>query len=181
MIASTEVRLKDDACAAELEIRLEPKLRYFADPVPFSGAIRVHYPLVSQLDLTSVVVSPGSCVQSVRYQFSELAEFNERLPAAGARYQARTADLFKGLKGPKKSGLGDELYDVRADPGMLRNLAAHSEYRELARSSYSEIEKRWTARKWRHGSGAPVAEGATPSAGYTKDELELLRSLGYID
>jgi hypothetical protein len=54
-------------CEGMVTLKLEPRLSYLAEPIRFTGAVRLGYP-VSRFDRTSLVISPRRCVESVLFK-----------------------------------------------------------------------------------------------------------------
>ena len=81
--------------------------------------------------------------------------------------------IWRKLPIPRKARQGDEIYDVRADPGMLSNRLGFGGDRESARRLDTLIDRLWDAYSRRaldlQNAGAETAE-----------EQEALRSLGYV-
>jgi len=83
-----------------------------------------------------------------------------RAPATGPRYA-----LYSGLVTLVESGDGVELYDLKTDPGQEKDLA--SERPEVAQALREQLHE-------------VVDRAGRASAGPDSDQLEQLRSLGYV-
>ena len=74
----------------------------------------------------------------------------------------------------RKRAPGDELYDLAGDPAMHRNLVGHPRYRDEAKRLPRLLDEIFFE-TWQRGS-----QNVGDPRSYTEKELELLRSLGYI-
>jgi hypothetical protein len=148
-----------------VEVKLEPRLSYLGEPIRFSGTMRIDYP-VSRFDRTSVVVSPGRCAGGVFFKYG-------RLPDHGLPGATVATKVFADLLTARKGSAASEVFDFRTDPGMLRNLIDTAQGRAKA----AELEGRLPVLYSGYLKDAsPGDEGRD----YTPDELEMLRSLGYV-
>ena len=150
-------------CDASVTIRLEPRLSLLSVPIRHDRPLRITYP-VSRYDRTAVVLPPGPCAGRVFFKFER---------RAGEGRGALVSTLFGGLRTPRKDSKTDEVFDVRADPGMSNNLIDAPEGRAIA----TELGRKLPAMYREHRKHAVRTEG---SRGYTPAELEMLRSLGYV-
>jgi arylsulfatase A-like enzyme len=161
----TAVMRARPGCGASVEVKLEPHLSYLGEPIPFSRAMRIDYP-VSRFDRTSIVVSPAHCAGGVFFKFARLHD--HELPGATV-----ATKVFANLLTARKGSAASEVFDSHADPGMLRNVIGTAEGRAKA----AELERRLP------GLYAEYLEDAfhrDEGRDYTPVELEMLRSLGYV-
>jgi arylsulfatase A-like enzyme len=163
--AITAVVRAPAGCGASAEVRLEPHLSYLGQPIPFSGAIRIDYP-VSRFDRTSLVVSPGHCAGGVFFKFA-------RLDGHGVPGATVATKVFANLLTARKESAANEVFDSHADPGMLRNVIGTREGRAKA----AELERRLPGL---YSGYLEDAFHGDEGRAYTPDELEMLRSLGYV-
>ena len=170
---TAEVRTAQPACAAEVTLRIEPRLSYFARPIVAKGDTLIHYPAASQ-DTTSLFVRPEKCVAGVSLGAREFDEFARyRASRAGALEELETG-LWRSFKTERKTRTGDELYDVSTDPGMLKNLRGAPELEAVAKQLDAEVDRLW-AEHLRETYGREAA-----GTRYTKEQEEELKALGYI-
>lgn len=158
-------------CRSSLAVHVEPNLDYLAVPLDFNDALEVHVPAVPLRDDIGFTVS--GCPGVIDYQlrpFESMDPLHERLPAG---YEILSTDLWEGLLTARKRLGQDELYDFRTDPGMENNLIGDG---ERAPSGDAFVEA--IARMWLELSRSGPGWGAPSS--HTAEELEMLRSLGYV-
>jgi hypothetical protein len=161
----TAVVFARDGCEATLDLGLEPRMSYLAKPMRLSeGALRLDYP-VSRRDTTTLAVAPRGCARGVFV----------RRTTSGDGVAAPTAvpQLFANLETARKTSVADELYDFRQDAPMRRNLLDSSSQRPRA----AQLQRRLASLFARHSEGALPGDTRRD---YTPQELETLRSLGYV-
>ena len=59
LYVTTEISLDDPTCEATMTMSPEPRLSYLAEPLEFTGSLRIHYPAVTLRDSISVSVTPN--------------------------------------------------------------------------------------------------------------------------
>lgn len=169
---TVEARLERPSCSAELSLSLHKRLRYLDDPLRFEGAVRLHVPATSR-DRIAVSVRAESCRCDVFYRLLAREAFErERAKLVPVPVAVETA-LWRKLPIPRKSRRGDELYDVRSDPGMLVNLLETKPGSGSARRLDALIDQLWSA----YARRALATRAVGPE---TAEEHEALRSLGYV-
>ena len=147
-------------CAATAMVKILPTARYFNQPIAFKGSIRLVVPS-GRLDSVALIVSPAACAGQTFYSAARAADTGiPDVPAV-------TTDLFNALLVERKNRAdADELYDISADPAMLRPL--HDPH-ELA------LRDRELAARFKEVAAADPANLTVPP-----EEQRRLRSLGYI-
>ncbi len=170
---AAEIYPKLEPCRAQVKVHLEPGLTYRSQPFDVERPVRVHYP-ASLTDTTSLSISPPDCVDKVVYKLNEFAEISHYKQRLNRTHNTEVTDLWQNLLTSRKAARGDELYDLSNDPDMLVNLAGLAEYEEEVRDLRAKINQQWaTYSRSAEGSRAVGVE-------YTEEEIELLRSLGYV-
>jgi hypothetical protein len=155
----------DAPCEGAIALKLEPRLSYLAEPIRFTAAVRVDYP-VSRFDRTSLVISPRRCVGSVFFK-------PRRLKAKGLTRANLIPLLFENLQTARKDSRQDEVFDFRLDPAMVGNLIDSPRGQLKAAELGSETRRLFDEYRRQ-------AIGGDDQREYTPTELELLRSLGYV-
>jgi arylsulfatase A-like enzyme len=146
-------------CAATAVVKMLPTARYFNEPIPFRGSIRIVVPS-GRLDSVALVVAPPACAGETFY---DVARFGEaKLPPVAPR----TTDLFKILLVARKTRADDELYDVAADPSMAHPIRDHG---------LVSVADRALAERF-----AEVAAVKPENLTVPLEEQRRLRSLGYV-
>jgi len=146
-------------CAATAMVKILPTARYFNDPIPFKGSIRLVLPS-GRLDSMALLIAPPSCAGKTFYSVARPAE--AKLPPVAPR----TTDLFNTLLTERKARTGDELYVVDRDPAMLHPIRNAAE--QAARD-------RELADRFREVASSDPANLTVPM-----EEQRRLRSLGYV-
>jgi hypothetical protein len=160
-------------CPAEAFIELAPRLSYFSQPIELSQSVRIHYP-VTFADYTALVISPPDCVEGVYYRLNPF-EVSERYESKLTRpFKTLRTRFWKTLLTDRKWETHDELYDVSSDPTMVRNLIHIPTYRKKALDLDAAIDSLYTELSARR----PLLD--TLGTEYSDEEIEMLRSLGYI-
>ena len=119
-----------------------------------------------------MTVSPRDCVRSVSYRFSGYpsSEHVDDKPP-----NAFQTSLWSDLKTLRKRSLTDELYDLSGDPTMRRNLLDSRQRAESVESLRRSIDR--LLRSYYATALDPDPE----TMSYSIEEIESLRSLGYIE
>jgi arylsulfatase len=169
---TVEARLERPSCRGEIALALQKRRRYLEDPLRFEGAVRLRVPATSR-DRISVTVTAASCRADVFYRVAPRSTFGRERVTLVPAFRAIETALWRKLPIPRKSREGDEIYDARADPGMLTNLIESGPGRETARRLDALIDRLWSAYARR-------ALAAQPARAETAEEREALRSLGYV-
>lgn len=145
-------------CGATALLKILPTAQYFT-PITFQRSIRFVVPS-ARLDSVALIVQPPACAGKTFFDVARMGE--AKLPPV----QPRVTDLYGHLLAPRKRHTGDELYDVKDDPAMLRPIKDATEM--AARS-------RELADRFRELASHDPANLAIP-----EEEQKLLRSMGYI-
>jgi sulfatase-like protein len=167
---TVDIRLKDDSSPANVSINLAPRLSYFKNPISFTSAIRIHYPVIRGMDRTGINISPEDRVKEVLYRFRTIEEFDSYLLEVKRPYRRIVTDLYKGLLTDRKNTTRNELYNISADPSMVQNLVELPGYRDKAKQLCTETDELFFKTK---------VIGPVDSK-YSRQEIDALRSLGYI-
>lgn len=170
---TAEIRTTQPACAAEVTLRIEPRLAYFSRPLVAKGKLRIHYPAASQ-DTTSLFVRPEKCVAGVALGVREFDDFARYRASRGDALEELETGLWRAFKSERKARTGDELYDVSTDPGMLENLRAAPDREAALKQLDAEVDRLY-AEHLREAYGREAA-----GTRYTKEQEEELKALGYI-
>lgn len=171
LVVTVDAHLESPECRAELAIELAPRARYLERGVPFQGALRVHYP-ASTRDRTAVKISPGDCVDGVVFRFQGFEEWSRDRSRAETASTRIETELWRYLLTKRKMAPGDELYDLAADAAMERNLIDEPGARSDVERLRSLLEQEFFGLSRRGPVQGPAA--------YSEEDLELLRSLGYV-
>ncbi len=173
LFVTVDVRLGRPECQAEVGIGLAPRFEYLEKPISFRGAIRVHYPATTR-DHTFIRVRPGDCVEESSYRLQRFEEYDREHRKLEGAFNTVGTSLWRHLLTARKKAKDDELYDLRADAGMEHNLIHEPGRQEDANRLRALLGKEFFELA-RHGG-----EDATSTGQYSNEELELLKSLGYI-
>jgi arylsulfatase A-like enzyme len=149
-------------CPLDLSITTPPGLA-LASHVAVKAPIRIRYP-VARLDRTFINTRPGDCVASLAWTFRRMSG-----PQDFAMGHSWTTVLFKGLLAPRKTGDGDEMYDITVDPDMLDNV--------ISDASASAISKMVMLEQLAFQEYSPTRQ-SDPSL--PSEEIDRLRALGYV-
>jgi hypothetical protein len=152
-------------CTAEANISLPFDLNLLTFH-PQDRRSRVEY-TIARLDPVFVNVNPASCAEQVSWEAIPLS--TPETPTSVVAGTSYETDLYSGLLTWRKKRNGDELYDLASDPGMSNNLIHEMPSHEVERLR-TRLQTLLRERK--------VAP-ATPATA-SSDEMERLRSLGYI-
>lgn len=168
-VLSVVVEGRGRGCDAAVSLKLDPRLVYLREPLRLVSNLRVDYP-VSRLDRTAVAATPGNCVKAVFARWIPYRRFREEAAARGGSMVSR---IYENLLTARKQETADELYDTASDPGMLRNRIASPEGRRKADELGRRIATLFPEylRAGRQGDDR---------WDYTPEEVERLRSLGYL-
>jgi hypothetical protein len=159
---------KDADCGVmNFAVWLAPQTSYMLQPLAWTGPLRLRFSGARE-DQATFVVFPARCAGPVTVRLDRYD------PVAGPGETVAVTDLWKNLyAAPRKLFAGDELYDAESDPGMRRNLIARADLAPLAerlrrslRNDYETI--------------IAAAPSVDPTRRYSEEELQKLRSLGYI-
>jgi hypothetical protein len=164
---AVEVWLEDETCSAQLSVRAEPRLDYFAEPLSFRGAVRVHVPAITLRDAVTVTVQPADCVRSVRYLPSAQVDIDTFRAGLTGNFDTKATQIWTHLLTERKRRPGDELYRISSDPGMTTNVM----------DADARVERQRIVERWRELAPEPTT---FPAGSYTEEERRLLRSLGYL-
>ncbi len=172
VIVSLDVQLRESACRATASIELEPHMRYLdaEENIEFEKSLRIYYPALLA-DRTSARISPSECVEKVFFgitEYSYLTQGDSQLPSA---IETR---LWDKLLTQRKRSSSDELYDLGQDPIMARNLIDSAELVDLANSMRKSSDRLFG------GYSEAALEQGQDAGRYTIEEIEMLKSLGYI-
>jgi arylsulfatase len=160
-------------CAVDVNVFVTPALGYF-DPQPrFRSPGRLVF-AAGRNDAAELRVSPGSCLDRVRMKIDPYAGSVIERPGSGSGTVLET-EVFKKLVTLRKNAEGDELYDLRQDPGMARNLAGTPEFAAQAREDAARTERLFNVL-----TGGKRVFGAPPLP-YSAEEVRKLRNLGYLN
>jgi len=141
------------ACAATALVTIDPGLDYYRQPTSFKGSIRITVP-AARWDSVTLSIAPAACAGVTSYEVS-------RQSPPGT---SETPDLFNYLVA-RRLRSGDELYDAKEDPRMLRNLlqpGAPPPFEQELRSLFESYALRVPAQK------------------IPPEYLQTLKSLGYL-
>jgi hypothetical protein len=125
----------------------------------------VEYSL-ARLDSSFVTATPGTCVDTVAWRFDRLDKDASRRSAARVGIESR---LFGTLSSPRRNTTGDELFNLIRDVQMTENLFDGNDAATIA-TERAVMERTFVS--YFLQAGGP--------ASFSFDEIERLRSLGYI-
>ncbi len=167
-----DVQLRDGGCRPAASIELEPHIRYLnaEDPIRFESSRRIYFQALLT-DRTSVRLSPADCVEKVFYR---VARYPSPWHRDGKLPNAVQSRLWAKLLTERKRAPLDEIYDLEQDPAMVRNLIDSVEVADSAQSMRRSVDRQWG------GYSQTGLEREQDAISYTAEEIEMLRSLGYI-
>ncbi len=155
-------------CATTVSVTVDGSTPYFTTKVEARTAgTRLRFG-AARLDQIDVWIRPARCVSTVFTSITRM-ESSDRLRENG---NTIASSLYKNLMAQRKASVSDELYDLRVDPGMERNLIGDAAMRPIAASMQRTLRKLYT-------SFAAVRSLAAGHK-YTSEEVKKLKSLGYI-
>ena len=146
---------------------MAPQVTYMLKPFAWTGPLRLRFSGARD-DQATFVVFPARCAGEVT------ARLDRYDPDADPGETVIVTDLWKNLfAAPRKLIGGDELYDAKNDPAMRRNLIARADLAPLAERLRQSLRTDYEQ---------TIAAGPSvdPTRRYTEEELQKLRSLGYI-
>jgi hypothetical protein len=154
-------------CPATLSVTVDGAAHYFKAALKPGEGTRAQF-AGARRDQLSVWVRPAKCAGRV---FTSVTRMQSRDALKTAAPTVTAAPLFTYMMAARKRVATDELYDLRTDPGMRRNLIASPALRGIATSMQRQLRTIFES----------VAEARTPvSHKQTPEEVKRLRSLGYI-
>ena len=156
-----------DCASIDFAIWLAPQATYNFKPITWSGPLRLRFSGARD-DQATFVVFPLQCAGEVT------ARLDRYDPTADAGETVIVTDLWKNLyAAPRKRNSSDELFDPRSDPRMLRNLIGRADLAPLA-------ERLRRSLRTHYETTIAASPSVDPTRRYTEEELQKLRSLGYI-
>jgi arylsulfatase A-like enzyme len=150
----------------ELVVSMPPGFRYFSLPLT-AMRTRVQFS-AARFDTLLIATRPAACSATISYRLDRPADAP---PFAAEPVVSR---LFAILQVPRKNDAGDELYDVEDDPKMIRNRIADRALGEVRKSMERRTRELYGAIYGR------AFDRRKPTATLPPEEIEKLRSLGYL-
>jgi len=155
-----------DCAELNYAVWLAPQVTYMNKPLAWRGPLRLRFS-GARSDQATFVVYPARCAGEVTARL-------DRYDSASRQGETVViTDLWRSLFAERKQFTADELFDRQNDPGMRRNLIANPALSPVAerlrRSLHAQFE-----------SVVASTPRVDPTRRYSKEELQKLRSLGYI-
>jgi len=154
-------------CETEIAVSLPSRVPYVTLPKNVGGPMVLRIP-GARMDIVTIQVKPAACVSQMRWSTMRLENLAELIPKG-----AKEVGVLP-LYAQRKTSTEDEIYDIESDPGMRRNLINDPRLQEVRETMRREVRRMYTSIA---GSPEAARQRELP---VSKEELEKLRSLGYL-
>jgi hypothetical protein len=101
---------------------------------------RIHFPASSR-DVTTLLIAPASCVGGSLLRRGRVRR--DGAPRGHAGHASHGDACLEAAQDRRKTRRENELYDVAADPGMMRNRIAAPDLEATARALDDAIDDLW--------------------------------------